>query len=207
MLDQRGVSRPGLVVGIVAALLIAGASYYLFLRTRSEIPSLSQADSGPDGEGAKVDIAQGPIAWRARGAQAQNAIKPGDRFAVGAQFSLKNGSTLQVMTVGNWLLVLDGEGEFVFDDARRDPDRKAHTGIWTMTKGTIRAKPHDYDPADHWLEIRTPKAKIYVHQGEVGARISEGGSGSVWLVKGQAEVVWEDGRRKKLEPNNTMEYL
>jgi hypothetical protein len=103
-------------------------------------------------------------------------------------------------TSGNWIVVMEGSGEFVFENASTNADRTIHSGLWFVRSGTFRAKPHDYDKGDHWLEIRTPKARVFLRKAEIGMRISEGGGGQIWLARGNATVVWNDGRRKELLP-------
>jgi hypothetical protein len=206
MRNTRGLSRLGQLLIAVVVLAIGGASYHLFTRQRSELPAFPDADATADGSVGRIERMTGGGAMKPGTQASEKALAPNVAFPVGAEFRIKTGGTAEIMTYGNWQIVLD-EGEFAIEDARRAADQKAHSQVWTVRRGMIRAKPHDFDPADHWLEIRTPKARIYVHQGEIGARISEGGAGTVWLVKGQAEVVWEDGRRRKLAPDNSLEYL
>lgn len=153
-----------------------------------------------DEESPKVTLASGadPVGWV--------PAKEGEPFLLGTVFHARGQSGLQLLTTGNWIIALDGEGEFIFEDAKRNAGGTVHTAFWMIRKGAFRAKPHDYDPSDHWLQIRTPVAKVIVHKGEIGLRITDGGGGQIWLVSGKATIFWNDGRRKELKLRG-MDYI
>ena len=126
------------------------------------------------------------------------AANQDDKYYLGSLFRLAQGSSLQVLTAGNWLLVLDGDGEFIFEDARTDQEHFSHRATWLVKKGIFRAKPYDYEHGPHELEVVTPTARVLVHSGEIGLKTGEDGKGDVWLMAGKAEVVWNDGKHKEL---------
>jgi hypothetical protein len=134
-------------------------------------------------------------------------------FFLGTLFHLRPGATVQINTAGTWMIALDGEGEFIFEDARTREDKSVHTINWIMKKGQFRAKPFTYDKTEHWLQIRTPNSRVLLQQGELGLRVDglvnappDKPKGQVWLVSGKATVYWNDGKQKEL-PLRQFEYL
>lgn len=134
------------------------------------------------------------------------SMKEGTQFLLGTLFQTVAGSAISMLTAGNYYVMLQGDGQFVFEDARINDDRNAHTAYWFVKKGTFRAKPYEYDPNSHYMEVRTASASIFLEQAEIGMNVYEGGSAQVWLVSGKGHVVWNDGRRKEL-PLKGMDYL
>lgn len=130
----------------------------------------------------------------------------GSTFLIGTLFNVGPQGVARLSTAGKWMVSLEGEGEFVFEDARRSDDSKVATDYWFVKKGTFRAKPHEFDRNDHWMQIRTAVATIYLHNGEIGMRINEGGTGQVWLTAGKATVIRADGTKREL-PLKGMDYL
>jgi hypothetical protein len=206
-----------LVVAALGALI-----YYQLFRRRDGVPELPYPDLNAERFAATCDNLTGVAFTRtvtpedlrasaispapAEGAPGWTPVKIGTRFHLGSLFHVRPQGHLQMNTVGNWIVALDGEGEFILEEARTDEKRTVHTNVWNVKKGTFRAKPHDYDKGDHWLQVTVPIARVFVHKGEIGLRVSEGAGGQIWLVSGKATVVWNDGRRKEL-PLRGMEYL
>lgn len=199
-------------------------SYRSFFMKRDALPQLDFPDVNNEQNVGKVDQYFGtawvtsnssgiaPMALPSPAASPgietvpSTGVRDGMEFKAESVFRVQAQSQVQLSTAGNWIVVLDGDGEFTLDEAWTNESRNVHSIAWTVKKGTFRAKPHDYDPSDHWLEVRTDKARIVVHQGELGVIVPEGGGGRFWLVSGRATVYWKDGRQKVLETKG-MGYL
>lgn len=122
-------------------------------------------------------------------------------FFLETLFYLPEKSSLKMMTTGNWTILLDGEGMFVFEDARKNAQGTKRAVSWYVKKGSFRAKPSAVDGALHWLVLRTPSARLLVKQGEVGVRVDDNGGGQAWLIEGEKAVLYKStGERVELEP-------
>lgn len=164
---------------------------------------LTEPDVGSTGHAAKVESVQGNVFTKVNGATTQ--VRAGTQVSLGSTFQVDKGALVQLLTEGNWIVALE-DGEFAFEDARTDAARSVRSGTWIVSKGRFRAKPHDYAPGNFRLEVRTPAAKLIVGKGEIGLSLPESGRGQVWLMSGEARIVWSDGRTKALNPKG-MEYL
>jgi hypothetical protein len=192
----------------VLAIVAAGGiwSYQYWEAHRDELPGLDVDDVSGNRVAGTVDVVRG----NAFGASAQGVefapLKHPSTFILGSVFRLNGGSFVQLKTNGNYLVGLDGDGEFVAEKARLSHDRTKHTLHWFVRKGTLRVKPNKYDPAEQHVEIRTAIARVRGNKAELGVRVNEAGGGQVWLMSGTAEVIWNDGRRKELKVRG-MDYL
>lgn len=209
---------------LLMIILVGVLGYFGYKRfSRGEgIPNLPDQELNSQGKAGVIEHLQGTALVKpaeskdfnssaissaaAEGVEGWIAPIAKDGFLPETLFHLKPNSSMRVMTAGNWLVAMDGEGEFIFEDGKVDAEKKAHSTIWTVKKGTFRAKPHDYDPSTHWIEVKTAAATVYCQQSEFGLRISEGGKGQVWLISGKIIVLWKDGRRKEITQKG-MDYL
>jgi hypothetical protein len=215
--------RARIAASLAGACAALAGGFFLFRhhqQHRDDLPELSVPDiSRENREAGHAEHVTGSAAFRgavpadvsgpastSAAAPGLSAEKDGASFFLGTFFQVAPKSFLQLLTTGNWIVGLDGDGEFVLEDARTNPEGTIHTAYWFVRRGTFRAKPHDYDPSDHRLEVRTPIARVYVGKAEIGMRVSEGGGGQIWLVSGKATIVWNDGRRKELTQKG-MDYL
>jgi len=224
-MGKLGISaRKVLVAAVVIAISVFGYRTYDRYRNRDAPPDLPIPDLNQSRNAGNCDRLTGSVFVRPMNSEdsrnpkisaAPDLTAPGNEWAalaqgapfnIGTLFHLRPQSTLQLVTSGNWVIALSGEGEFIFEDARTNEGGKIHTNFWNLKKGVFRAKPHDYDTTDHWLQITTPVAKVFVHKGEIGLRVAEGGGGQIWLLSGVANVHWNDGRKKSLTLKG-MEYL
>jgi hypothetical protein len=222
--------KPWAILAIVAlwiALIYVGFDYF---DKKDQLPPAPLPDLSDQRQAGTVTRVSGSVFTRmVLPEDFQNMAispkpKPGDpawrnatqnaSFVIGTLFRASAGGKLQVSTSGTWIVGLDGEGEFIFEDARTNEDRSLHTITWILKKGLLRAKPHTYDLTDHWLEVKTPLARVLVEKGELGIRLPDfqkspapdAPRGQVWLMSGKATVYWNDGRKKEL-PLKGMEYL
>lgn len=217
--DQSGKVPVGVILVLLA--LIGGAAYY-FLAPKSDLPSASVQDVNEQGFAMKWDQQTG-TAYAMEGSRSilksgdirlptdenlgnWKKVKRGDQFKTETLFHLPKGGFLQTQTVGNWIFLMDGEGEFAFEDSRKSSDGKTRTARIYVRRGQFRAKPHDRDPNDHWLEVVTNAGKIVVHKGEIGLRVGEEGIGQIWLMTGEAKVTGPDGKTRDMKVK-TLDYL
>lgn len=224
--------RKGFLLGLalVLALALSLGLYFYFSYDRNGMPRLPIVDLFENRFASKWDqqtgtafvrplqksdveklelypLPNGQTTPEALAAEGWTKVQGSGEFFLESLFSLDIKNALQIITAGNWIVRMDGRGEFYFMDARRDSDAKVRTNVWFVKQGLLRVKPHDYDPADHWMEVFTPKARIILHQAEVGIRIhGPGGDGQVWSMKGAVTVERRDGKVSVLAPKN-MEYL
>jgi hypothetical protein len=192
---------------VLLALGAAGVWGYRYWEAhKDDLPELAMDDIGGSREAGTVGVVRG----QAYSAAAQGAefipLKQGATFILGTTFRVPGGSFVQLKTNGNYLVGMDGEGEFVVQKARVSADRKSHTLHWLVRKGTFRVKPNDYDPGQQFVEIRTAIARVLGTKAEFGVRVNDAGGGQVWLMSGTAQVIWNDGRRKELKVRG-MDYL
>ena len=203
-------------------LVIGGAIAIVWLlfqfSHRDEPPFLSFSDVDSTGRAGSSELQSGTAYFRIAEADDYEAevitpafsyrstdwmpFKKGNALLLGSLLYLDKKVYVQFITAGSWLIALDGEGDYIFEDAKRDQEGKKHTIFWNMKRGMFRAKVHDYDPTDHWLQLRTPFAYIFLRQGEMGLRIDNvkpppgKRRGVLWHVKGRTIIKWNDGRRK-----------
>lgn len=214
MASHRKTWLRGLVVFMVLGAA-GGVGYYYYLH-RDDPPRPAEVDvAGEDHNAGKVEALGGTILTRsiqagdleqvALTSPAPAPTTPGwtplrdqGPIYLNTLFHVPAKQGVRLSSHGQWLFSLEGEGEYAFEDARIDRKKNLVTNVFFVRQGTFRAKPHDYDPREHWLEIRTPAAKVLIHQGEIGMRISPGGHGTVWLMQGKGVVVTPDGRRREL---------
>ena len=179
-------------------------------------PEFSSKDIKANGDAGKIERVSGQAWGRAvhasdlpanatlqltPGTSAVPELKPlteSAMFPLPFFFHVAKGSFLQIVTEGNWIIGMDGEGDFLLEDALTNADRTVHQGVWFVKSGTFRAKPHDYDPSVHTLIIQTAAGKVFADRAEIGMRISEGGRGQVWLMSGKGKIEWNDGKTQEL---------
>lgn len=212
---------------VIAGLVFAGAGGWAWRMQQVPLssPSLPIQDLNQNKQAGMVDRAVGEVYLRPLQADDQDLRKlssvpkrngtlsdswqevlPGDVFPLKTLFRLHSSGSVQATTHGSWIVALEGEGEFAIEEARTNPARTTHATSWFLKRGNFRAKPQDYDPSEHWLQLRTPSARIIVQKGEIGVNVREDGTGQVWLLSGRAMVEWNDGRRKRLKVKG-MDYL
>ena len=154
----------------------------------------------------KVEYVSGSV----MGGQAKelHPLKTDSEVYLGWIFQVKEKSAAKILTTGNWWVVLEGEGEFSFDDAKTNSQKTKHLGVWSIQRGSLRIKPKDFDPGEHYFKIKTPLAEITLQKGEMGISLEKGGQGrgQIWLYRGNAEIVWKNGSSKKLQ-GQEMSYL
>jgi hypothetical protein len=134
------------------------------------------------------------------------SLKLGDEVRLGNHFQVKEKSAAKILTEGNWWIALEGEGEYIFGDAKTNKQKSKHSAAWEIRFGNLRAKPKDFDPTEHYLKIKTPRAMISLKNGELGISVNRDGSGQAWLYRGDAQVTWENGDSKRLK-NQQMSHL
>ena len=176
-------------------LIIAVCAVFWIRRSHGpELPVLQFEDVGMQKNAGRVSKANG------------STLKVGQSVPLGTEFKLAEQSSVQIVTEGNWIVEMDGQGEFSFENALTNADRTIHTAYWFVRKGELKIRPKEYDPAEHYMQIRTPIARVFLHRGEAGMKVTEGGGGQIWIYSGTATIVWDDGRRKEIHSRG-MEYI
>jgi hypothetical protein len=193
-----------LLIAVAVVAHFAMRSSWLTPLSLNDLPALSVAECGAEGEAGHVDRLTGSM--KIAETKASVDAKKGKTFPVASRFQLPAGSSAELFTEGNWKVELEGEGSFRIDDARTDSTRTRHTSSWFVEKGTFLAHPREFDPSEHWMEIRTPIARVLVRNAELGMKISQGGGGQVWIQSGNGVVLWNDGRKKELKVKG-MEFI
>lgn len=178
----------------LALLIAAGAVFWVRRGPGAEMPVLQFEDVGAGKSAGKVSKASGV------------SQHEGETVSLGEQFSLPDQAAVQVVTAGNWIVEMGGEGEFSFENALTNADRTVHEAFWFVKRGELKMRPKEYDPAEHYLQIRTPIARVFLLKGEAGMKVTEGGGGQIWVYSGTATIVWNDGRRKEVHSRG-MEYI
>lgn len=125
-------------------------------------------------------------------------IQPKQRFYLETLFYVRPSSSLSVITNGNWIVHLD-DGEFLFWEAKRDEKDQTVTEVWIVKQGLFRALVYSGSKRKHWLEVRTPRGKVVVEQGEIGLKVGENGSTQFWVMSGAATAFKRDGTSEKVE--------
>jgi hypothetical protein len=133
-------------------------------------------------------------------------VKTGDEVRLGNHFQAKEKNAAKILTEGNWWIALEGEGEYIFQDAKTNKLKSKHSATWEVRFGNLRAKPKDFDPTEHYLKIKTPRAMISLKNGELGVSVNRDGTGQAWLYRGDATITWENGDTKSLQ-NQQMSHL
>lgn len=131
-----------------------------------------------------------PTGWENVGGG--TSIRLGTLLHLGAQ------SGLEMMSSGRWYMAFEGEGSMVFQDARRNAEGTEHTLSIYVQQGTFRVKAADDNYKGYFLEITTAAAKVHVYEGEFGMQVGPEGKGRMWLMRGKAVALWNDGRRREL---------
>jgi len=135
------------------------------------------------------------------------ALSTGSEVLIGAVVRLEKDAMVQMTLAGGWTVGLNGPGEYLFEDARRDEKRTKHSMLWTVRHGRFRAKLNERARARYWLRTRTAVADVFVHQGEVGMSIPpDGRGGQIWRVSGRVYIGWFDGRTRHLSKGG-LNYL
>jgi len=124
-------------------------------------------------------------------------------FQAPSDFRIESGvGYVELVTAGNFIIGLDAAGappaDFSFLGARTNVDRNVHSALWSISSGRMRIKSSEMDRgARHFVEVRTPSARLILEDGEVGISIPNEAkaSGQFWVVKGSVVVRWKDGRR------------
>ncbi len=215
--------RRSVVVGVVALAVLAGigAGVWVYFH-RDPFPELPIPDLDDNRSAGKLDRVNGKVFGRAsvpkdsEGMELSpepkaddpqwGALKPGGTYFLGSLFRLAQGGQAQLLTHGGWIVAMDGDGEFILEDARRDMDGRRRSMVWTVKRGMFRAKTSQYEGSTQWLEVRTPVGRLILEEGEIGIGVKEGGHGQFWIVTGKIDVLWKDGRRKQLTEKG-MDYL
>ncbi len=120
-------------------------------------------------------------------------------YFLGSLFRLEQKSMVQLTSSGNYLVILDGPGEFVLEDAKRDDAPSRRVFEWVVHQGGLRAKPNEYEASEQWLVVRTPAVRIEAKESEIGLSVGENGQGKFWLVSGQARLFKKDGSERLIE--------
>jgi hypothetical protein len=191
-----------------------------WMRGGPEFPKLPVVDVAPDGTAAQVEKISGKAYLRKAPVsilkEAQSApqfdnqghptplgwgsVSTKEKLQLESLFYLAQGAFVQVRTPGNWIVMMDGEGEFYFDEAKKNAENTAHSTLWWVKKGMIRAKSYEKAPGKFYLEVRAGDARVLVENGEIGLRFSEKVGGQVWLVQGRATVKGPGFKRRELKP-------
>lgn len=196
---------PLAAIGLTASV-VAGVLYYRAHRDDPPLPSRTDVDA--QGGGAKVDWVKGVVKTRPARLEEYEFREPqgeveeprpitgaGAVLQPGSWYGLEAGGSMQLLTYGNFLLILDGPGEFLFQDARGDETGR-HVLLFAMKRGTLRAKKHDHDPGHHWLQLTVPKGRLILEQGELGVESDAAGNGRFWIVSGKAVYRPNEGDRR-----------
>lgn len=219
---EISISAPSWAIGALGLLfLVLGVGAYHYFFGRYQLPYLTRYEVDSSYQAGKIDRLVGNVSLSFLmphpGVLDENEVpetprtlptlaQEGASFPLGTAFRVPGGASVHVITEGNWVVGMEGDGEFSFEDAKRDENHRLHSVAWTVSRGTLRARPQDYDPSDLRIQIGTPTARIVVRKGEVGVRIDRGGHGQVWLFSGSATIVWNDGKRGEIN-HQGMRYL
>ncbi len=195
---------------VLVLFVLSGAAVRYFLIHRDDPPSVAQVDVDPAGVAARTDWVRGEVRVRpARPEEFEFRLPDGpvEPFLVmsgskapispGTYFEVSAGAALQMSTNGNFIVAIDGPGSFVFENARRDSDSGRRTLTLRLKHGTLRAKRHDQDSAEHWLELYTPRGRLILQQGEIGIEVNQEGLGRFWIVSGTVVFRGADGTRRE----------
>lgn len=210
-------------LGFIVLIFAVGALYFLRAPPEEVVPSeVVEPDLDDERKAARTRLLTGTAKMRPltslemrdeifpappnQGGQAATlgswlSATKDSAFFLETLFYLPEKSSLKMMTTGSWTILLDGEGMFVFEDARKNAQGTKRAVSWYVKKGSFRAKPLTVDGALHWLVLRTPHARLLVKQGEVGVRVNDDGGGQAWLMEGEKAVLYRStGERVELEP-------
>lgn len=198
--------------GVIILLLVViggGATGYYFY-SRDKIPEFELVDIGLAKEAGVVDEVTGKaFTWPMPSEDTEEKekqykkpdpvlLKKGALVFLNNFFQVPVGSLLQMMLRGSWLVVLDGNGEFVLEDARGSQDGKTKIVFWKLLQGQLRAVPYTALGGNQWMVVRTPHVKLIAHQAEFGVAVDRNGKGSAFVMSGKVTALWDDGRRKVL---------
>lgn len=215
----KGMLEPGkrswlaffISVAVVVGLAAIGLRY--FLEHRDDPPVPGQTDVDEQGVAARVQWVKGKVVTRPAHLEEYSFREPTGivenprevegkdaPLYAGSWIGLEAGSSMQLKTNGNFIMILDGPGEYLFEDARRQDDNEVskskHVLLFRMKRGMLRAKRHDYDPSQHWLQVIVPKGRIILEQGEIGVETHRPGSGRFWVVSGKVTYRPNEGQRR-----------
>jgi len=208
-------------LGVLATMGWFGYQYYQL--HRYDPPNLPFPDLSVSGVAAHVAILKGEGYWRFLNAEdlddseyffrddlqlppqqkeGWTQITKESKILLGSMLVLSS-SSVKLKTHGKWQIQLD-YGQHILEDARRDDVGKKHVVKFFVRNGQLRAKSYGYDSDKYWLEIRTKVARIIIHNGEIGLRISGNtGRGQIWLMSGFGVVYdLERGTMKILSAGN-----
>lgn len=187
--------------GVLGVLGAGGAAFYYgyWLPHRDEFPSLAITDLDARGFAAKLERANGPAFKRIGESGQWQEIGTGDGLVLGTMIRLDRGSSVTYQTAGNWIVVMDGPGEFLFEDAKRTTDSGVRSVQFQVKQGLLRLKPHTGDlETVHWAQVTITKARIVVEQGEIGVEVSSAGDAKTWLMDGKGIIFKPDGSRERM---------
>lgn len=190
-------------------MTVIGLSSIIYMIRRSTFPFFPTVDQISSEGVVHVNSVNGSPKLQSVAQKAEEKIQEGSVLRLGDRIELENDSNLRLNSASGWEVALDGDGEFVLEDARRKDDLSVRTLLWFINQGAFRAR---YMPEkspqtkEAWLQLRFPGGRIVTQGGEILVRIPRAGGGRLRVVQGAVEVFWDDGRRAEVEANE-MEYL
>jgi hypothetical protein len=214
MLENSQLRWRSFALSVLGVAVIAAIGIKYFIDHRDDPPTPGQTDVDAQGVGARVDWTKGKVLTRPARPEEYEFREPagiletprevsgdGSPLYPGSWFGLEAGSSIQLITTGNFILILDGPGEFLFEDARREDgdgvtSKGKHVLFFRVKRGSLRAKKHDYDDGQHWLQVTVPKGKVLLEQGEIGVETNPEGNGRFWVVAGKVVYRPKDGPRQ-----------
>src|SRR4051812_3974805 len=124
-MSLRGAMRGGLL--LIGVGLVAGGLAYHFYLQRDQLPELPVEDVGANRVAGEIQYVKGaPTVAFVEGGQPVE-LKQSATFYLGSVFKLNSGAFAQLKTHGNYMIAMDGDGEFQFKEARASAERTAHT--------------------------------------------------------------------------------
>ena len=212
------MKRSTVISVIVIGTLFGGGFAIYWQNQMPAIPMATQMDLTANSEAGSVHKLKGQVFLRSSRPQdfenlghitSQNELEKNgfiplevsDPVYLGAVIRLFNSSIVELSTAGLWGIILDGDGEFIFEESGTDQVGELHVQRWYVKQGQFRARPKTSTKGDYWLEISTAKGLVRAHQGEFGIRVSEQ-STQVWNISADLTLVPRKGKEEKLLPKN-----
>lgn len=214
-LGKSGRSAPFAVwqkalFGVGGAFVAVGVYFLVQWLTRDSVPDLPLTDVNTNNQAGLIASIKGKA--QVRTWVPEEEITPDlpvaplrvaevrGTFPLGTLFKVEKDSAVQTWTVGDWLVSVEDEGEFVFEDARKNDAGTIHVQNWILRRGTMRIKVADnrVGVGQHILVIHLALGRIILREGELGIGFVPGVGGRIWIREGDCVLLYRDGRRRPL---------